>query len=122
MKIKKLNGCRNIIAGDGSRLREILNPRKHQVQIGYSLAWARVPPGRETAPHSLRYSEVYYILKGRGSMRIDRRRQNVQGQDTVYIPPGAVQSIRNTGSVDLEFLCIVSPAWEPSCEKIQKKR
>lgn len=122
MKIRKLNECRRITAADGSILREILNPKKQNVRAGYSLAWARVKPRNETIPHALQYSEVYFILKGRGLMRIDRREYKVRGRDTVYIPPRAVQSIKNIGAVDLEFLCIVSPAWEPSCEKIQKKR
>jgi mannose-6-phosphate isomerase-like protein (cupin superfamily) len=118
MKLTKLNDCHAFTAGDGSWLREILNPRKHKVRTGYSLAWARVKPGQETAPHSLKYSEVYYILKGRGIMRFIRGKQNVRTHDTIYLPPGAVQSIKNIGTVDLEFLCIVSPAWKPSCENI----
>jgi mannose-6-phosphate isomerase-like protein (cupin superfamily) len=120
MEIISLNDCRRFTAGDGSVLREILNPRKQSIRTGYSLAWARVRPGRETIPHTLKYSEVYFILKGRGRMRINNRVKKVCGRDSVYIPPRAVQSIKNTGRSDLEFLCIVSPAWEPSCEKIIK--
>ena len=33
----------------------------------------------------------------------------VNSGDVVLIPPGARQRIRNTGSVDLEFLAICSP-------------
>ena len=122
MDILKLKDCRLFIAGDGSSLREILNPRKHNIRAGYSLAWARVKPQRETIPHTLKYSEVYFILKGRGLMRIDSQTKTVRSRDTVYIPPRAVQSIRNTSRSDLEFLCIVSPAWEPACEKIMRKK
>jgi len=102
-------------------LREILNPRKRNIRAGYSLAWARIKSHRETIPHTLKYSEVYFILKGRGVMRINNRMKKFRGQDTIYIPPRAVQSIKNTGRSDLEFLCIVSPAWKPACEKIIRK-
>jgi mannose-6-phosphate isomerase-like protein (cupin superfamily) len=121
MGIIRLNKLRRFTAGDGSSLREILNPRRQKIRTSYSLAWARVKPGRATTLHALKYSEVYYILKGRGLIRIDNRTIAVRSRDTVYISPRAVQSIKNTGRSDLEFLCIVSPAWEPACEKIIRK-
>jgi len=36
----------------------------------------------------------------------------------VYIPPLSTQYIRNTGSDDLKFLCIVDPAWREQDEEI----
>jgi mannose-6-phosphate isomerase-like protein (cupin superfamily) len=118
MLVKNLRKCRLFIAGDDSRLREILSPRKTRLNLGYSLAWAKVRPGRSTLPHTLRYSEVYYILRGRGMVHVDRRRRSVKTGDTVYIPPRAVQWIRNSSTIALEFLCIVDPAWEPRCERL----
>jgi mannose-6-phosphate isomerase-like protein (cupin superfamily) len=44
-------------------------------------------------------------------MYIGRERRNVSSGCAVYIPPKAVQCIRNTGKKDLAFLCIVDPAW-----------
>ena len=49
-------------------------------------------------------------------MHIDREEHNVSTQCAVYIPPGATQFIENTGNTDLEFLCIVDPAWQESDE------
>lgn len=119
MGIIRLKAGRLITACDGSRLREILNPKKNRCfKIRYSLAWAIVHPGQKTVPHKLKYSEVYFILKGKGKMYINRKKSTVKARDTVYIPPRATQHIENIGRTDLEFLCIVSPAWEPSCEKI----
>lgn len=54
-------------------------------------------------------------------MHINREKTMVKARDTVYIPPRSIQHIENVGRSDLEFLCIVSPAWEPSCEKIIRK-
>ena len=45
-------------------------------------------------------------------MIIDSEMQSVQPGDTVYIPPQAVQCIKNTGTSDLVFLCMVDPAWK----------
>ncbi len=118
MHIKHLVDCAQFIAGDRSKLREILNPRKEKLKINYSLAWAKVEPGKKTLPHRLRYSEVYYILTGRGIMHINKKKKPVRKNDTVYIPPNSIQWIENCGKKALEFLCIVDPAWHPGCEKI----
>ncbi len=111
MFIKRLKECPEFTAGDGCDLREILHPAKARLKLGYSLAYARVKPGRITAKHSLKSSEVYYILDGSGIMYIDREARKVSTGCTVYIPPKAVQCIRNTGKKTLTFLCIVDPAW-----------
>jgi len=118
MIAKTLRSCKLFTAGDKSTLREILNPRKERLRIRYSLAWASVRPRHKTIPHRLRYSEVYYILKGTGIMHVNRRRRKVKSNDTIYIPPNAVQWIGNTGRTSLHFLCIVDPAWEMKCERV----
>ena len=51
-------------------------------------------------------------------MHIDDETTEVSPGDTIYIPPQAVQWIENTGSDDLEFLCIVDPAWQPNAEEL----
>ena len=112
MDIIKLLDCPEFIAGDNTILREILHPAKTSLSLGYSLAHARVPAGKTSFRHALKSSEVYYILEGKGEMMIDSESQAVQPGDTVYIPPQAVQCIKNTGTSDLVFLCMVDPAWK----------
>ena len=120
MLVRKLSEIASFVAGDGSTLREIIHPDKHAVKLGYSLAWATVE--KETYPHTLRHGEVYHIIKGQGKMHINNEVRKVVATDTVYIPPGAVQFIENTGETELEFLCIVDPAWQPEIESITKSR
>ena len=64
MYIKNLNTCKEITSGDNCRLREILNPLRDGLSVGYSLAHASVGPGETTFKHTLTSSEVYYILSG----------------------------------------------------------
>jgi len=118
MYIADLDKCAEFVAGDDTRLRELLHPAKAQLDIRYSLAHALVAPGQTTFPHRLKTSEVYYILEGQGRMKIDHEESEVKSGQAVYIPPGAVQSIRNTADVDLKFLCIVDPAWRAEDEEI----
>ncbi|MGB3479208.1 MAG: cupin domain-containing protein [bacterium] len=118
MYVKHLLDCSEFVAGDNSLLREILNPRKEDISIHYSLAWAYVKPGEKTLVHELKVSEVYFILKGKGTMHINNEKKNIDKGNTIYIPPNAAQFIENTGEENLEFLCIVDPAWQPEVEQV----
>jgi mannose-6-phosphate isomerase-like protein (cupin superfamily) len=115
---KDLKGCKEIIAGDNSIIRELLNPLKDDIITSYSLAHAKVKPGEITYAHKLKSSEVYYLLEGEGEMYIDSEKEKVLAGQVIYIPPNSVQRIKNTGMKDLVFLCIVDPAWKPEDEEV----
>lgn len=121
MFFRRLQDRESITALDDTTVREILNPRNESqpLILNYSLAHAIVKSGEKSLPHKFHESsEVYYILKGSGLMHIDEEIAEVVPGDTVYIPPQAVQWIENTGSDNLEFLCIVDPAWQPNAEDL----
>lgn len=122
MFVKHLKDCPEIIAGDNTKLREIFNPLKSlDLKVNYSLAYAEVLSGETTFPHSLKSTEVYYVLSGQGEMHIDDEISKVEQNDTVYIPPQAVQFIKNIGTDPLRFLCFVDPAWKMEDEIILNK-
>ena len=116
MLVQKLNACAEFMAGDSTHLRELLHPDKQELALRYSLAHATLPVGQTSLPHSLKTSEVYYILSGSGEMHIDDETQVVEPGDAVYIPPNARQFIHNCGSEPLVFICIVDPAWHQKDE------
>lgn len=118
MLVQKLDACAEFIAGDGTRLRELLHPDKQPIALRYSLAHAVLPVGEISQPHSLKTSEVYYILSGRGEMHIDDQSQLVEPGDAVYIPPNTRQFIRSCGDEPLVFICIVDPAWRQEDETV----
>jgi len=118
MHIVKLNHCPEFIAGDDTKLREILHPDKAALDLRYSLAHAELDPGKTSYPHSLKTSEIYFILEGRGEMHIDSESHILEAGDTVYIPPNAKQYISNIGDITLKFICIVDPAWREEDETI----
>ncbi len=118
MFIKKLTECPEFIAGDKTILRETLHPAKADLSITYSLAHAILKPKGKSQPHSLKTSEVYYILQGSGKMHINDEAALVGADDTVYIPPHSIQYIENIGKTDLKFLCIVDPAWKIEDEEV----
>lgn len=118
MLIRSLQDCDEFMAGDGTRLRELLHPDQQDIALRYSLAHAIVPVGQTSLPHSLTTSEVYYILSGEGEMSIEGDRQLVKSGDAVYIPPNAKQFIRNIADEPLIFICIVDPAWRKQDETV----
>ncbi|MFC1576886.1 cupin domain-containing protein [Candidatus Omnitrophota bacterium] len=120
MFIRKLQDRGEFISGDGAALREFLNPAKEKLDLRYSLAHAKVEPGRKTKLHKLTVSEVYYIIGGKGVMYIDNESEEVSAGCMVYIPPDSKQCIENTGDRDLTFICIVDPAWKPEHEEVYK--
>ncbi|MCX6835670.1 MAG: cupin domain-containing protein [candidate division Zixibacteria bacterium] len=119
MRIRHLNDCPEIIAGDFTRLRELLHPDRNYPFCGrYSFAHAIVDVGQASTRHRLKSGEVYYILAGQGTMHVDGDSAPVGPGDVVEIPPGSVQWIENVGPDDLAFLCIVDPAWRAEDEEI----
>ena len=118
MLIKRLKDCREITAGDRTRLRELLHPGRDAAAIRYSLACAWLAAGKRSQAHALATAEVYYLIRGSGVMHVGDESADVSAGDAVYIPAGATQWLENTGRDEIEFICIVDPAWRPEDEEI----
>jgi mannose-6-phosphate isomerase-like protein (cupin superfamily) len=117
MLVKRLKNCAEITAGDRTRLRELLHPDHDPAEMRYSLACAWLAPGARSRTHRLKTAEVYYLVRGTGTMHIGEEAAEVMAGDAVYIPPGSVQWFENAGKDEIEFLCIVDPAWRPDDEE-----
>lgn len=76
-----------------------------------SIVRARVKTGVTTQAHSLEgVSERYLIISGSGQVYIEGLGSlAVCPGDLVFIPPGAIQYIENTGHDDLIFYAICTP-------------
>jgi mannose-6-phosphate isomerase-like protein (cupin superfamily) len=97
---------------DGSIIRSLLDRTNAPVQ-NQSLAEATVPPGRETTPHQhLRSEEFYYVIEGRGLMRIDEEEREVRVGDAILIPAGARHGLFNPGESPLRILCCCAPPYD----------
>ncbi len=119
MIISDLDKCQVIQGSEGTKIKQIFHPHNTMLGIGYSIAQCTVEPGKKSQPHRMKSSEIYYILKGRGIIHSDDESSDIAENQAAYIPPASRQFIENTGSVDLEFLCIVEPAWKQEDEIIE---
>jgi len=115
---KKLPAITEFVAGDKTHLKEVLHPKNDNINLNFSLAHAKIKVGASSLPHQLLHSETYFFLNGTGQMFIGNERCEVEKGDTVYVPPKTDQYVKNTGSEDLIFLCIVSPPWSEETEDI----
>jgi len=118
MFYKNKNSQIEFEAGDLTKLKELVHPLKDNVNIGYSLAEARLCPGESSLSHRLSSTELYYILDGFGEIFIDEVSQKISKGDVVLVPANADQFVKNTGHTDLVFLCIVEPYWKEQDEEI----
>jgi mannose-6-phosphate isomerase-like protein (cupin superfamily) len=112
MDIQNIGRVSAFTTKDGSEIRELLAHRNSCIR-NQTLAEARLPAGGSTAPHHhVKTEEIYYILEGRGLMRIGRETAAVAPGDAIAIPPGAAHQITNTGAELLKFLCCCAPGYE----------
>ena len=117
-----LRQCPEFVAGDHTRLRELLHPAKASLALGYSVAHGILDPGQQSLWHRLKSSEVYYFIAGRGVMKVEAESLAVEAGSVIYVPPGATQALENNGADPIEFLCLVDPAWTAADEVIVDSR
>ncbi|MFA5054900.1 MAG: cupin domain-containing protein [Dehalococcoidia bacterium] len=111
MEIVNRKDAAPFVTKDASEIREILAPRNSSIER-QSLAEARVLSGKSTEEHiHPNTEEIYYILEGKGRMRIEGEERDVVHGDGIAILPGMRHKVWNTGKSDLVFLCCCVPAY-----------
>jgi mannose-6-phosphate isomerase-like protein (cupin superfamily) len=112
MDVTNVDRVEPFITKDGSEIRELLAYRNSVIRQ-QSLAEARLKPGMSTAPHyHPKTEEIYFVLRGSGSMRIGDETREVSVGDAIAIPPGEIHQLTNTGHTDLHILCCCAPPYE----------
>ncbi len=92
-------------------IREILNSA---ADPKVSIAQARIEPGVTTAWHAVLNTEERFIVRaGSGEVEIgDAVAEPIAAGDTVLIPAGMKQRVRNNGNHDLILDCVCTPRFE----------
>jgi quercetin dioxygenase-like cupin family protein len=66
-----------------------------------------VSPGGHTPLHTHPYEHEIFFHDGDGEVEYEGKTCPVSAGYVSYVPPGAKHQIRNTGSKDLIFICVV---------------
>jgi len=106
VKVASLDAAPAFTTADGSTIRELWHTDAQ------SLAEASLEVGQATARHYHAASEeIYFVLKGSGTLEVDGETRTVRPGDAVLIPPGAWHTLENTGTSELRILCACSPPY-----------
>jgi mannose-6-phosphate isomerase-like protein (cupin superfamily) len=73
-----------------------------------TLGVARLPSGGELPAHHHAQPEVYFVLDGIGTVTIDGSSRPLSPGAGVFIPGGAVHSVRSTGATDLRVAYVLA--------------
>ena len=116
MSLRKNSEINSIQGNEGTSIKQYFHPHNTLNGINYSVAQFTLESGKKSKLHKMKSSEIYYILEGSGEILIDDESFHVEKDDSVYVPPNSKQFIKNSGSGNLRFLCIVEPAWKADDE------
>ena len=106
MRVTSLERVEAFVTKDGSTVREL-----HHTEL-QSLAEATLEPSEATERHYHReMEEIYFVVKGSGTMEVDGETQTVRPGDAVLIPAGAWHQLENNGSSELRILCCCAPPY-----------
>ena len=82
----------------------------------------RESAGEKITPESPAFRSTYQLGYAKvapmnmSSVKINDKTYKLEKDDSAYVPANSKQFIKNTGTDDLRFLCIVEPAWKADDE------
>ncbi len=96
---------------DRSTIRELMHPARHAASA-VSFAEATVEAGNTTVMHFHRNSEeIYHVTEGAGTMRLGAAKFDIYQGDTIFIAPGMLHNVTNTGRDALKIICVSNPPY-----------
>ncbi len=99
------------VTRDGSLIRELVHPERGGPP-NLSVAEAVIAPGQATRPHYHTDSnEVYYVLSGKGVVRIGEKSEFAEAGACLFIPARAVHAARCDSDAALVILCLSAPPY-----------
>ncbi len=105
IEIKKLPEIPNIC---NQVLREVWKSKD------VSIAHVKMVPGNISLLHKhVLFTELYYILNGKGILFVDNEEFMVAEDTLVEIPPGVSHKLKNVGEFTLSHLVISNPPFNP---------
>jgi len=105
-----------VVNKTGERVYEMIGrPDALGGSSAHSFGHVVIPPGCSSRPHFHPIAEeTYYILAGDARMVVDGNDHILKPGDAILIMPPERHQIFSTGAVDLEFIVVCAPAWEPT--------
>ena len=116
MIVKKIEEIEAVTGQEGTQIKQIFSPSEIDNSIRYSIAHCTINPGNSSKPHTMKTSEMYYIMQGNGVMHVGEEQKKVKQNDVIFVTPMSRQFLKNDGETPLVAVCIVDPAWKQEDE------
>ena len=87
MIVKKIEEIEAFTGQEGTQIKQIFSPSEIDNSIRYSIAHCTINPGNNSKPHTMKTSEMYYIMQGNGVMHVDEEQKQVTRNDIIFVPP-----------------------------------
>ena len=84
--------------------------REHGGGVDVSFFLNHTPSGRSVSDHRHRYGEVFVLLDGEATFRVDGTELTAHGGQVVVVPAGAMHAFANSGDGTLEMISIHAAA------------
>ena len=104
MNIKKIKDLEAFSGQEGTQIRQIFSPIDTNNTIRYSIAHCTINPGKSSIPHTMKTSEMYYIMQGNGIIHVGEEQKQVKQNDVIFVPPMSKQFLENNGDVQFCLL------------------
>lgn len=110
--LRRASDAKPFRARDGAVVYELFRPGNSKIK-NMGIAFGTLETLEKARPHFHKISEeIYYILSGRGKVRVGDLKLKIGPGDTIYIPIKKVHGLENTSpSRILKVLAISSPAY-----------
>jgi mannose-6-phosphate isomerase-like protein (cupin superfamily) len=94
----------------------LLIGRANDSSRNISIQISDIPVNSQQPPHRHEPEQCYYIIKGKGLMKIENEEKVVGPGDAIHIPANKEHGIRNIGNEILEYLTANAPAFASDYE------
>ena len=99
-------------ARDGAVVYE-LDSHEERIQNGVAFAYGTLSPKRKALKHFHRISdEIYYIISGKGNIKLGDSIYSVKKGSVVYVPVNILHGLENVAEEELEVLCLSIPPYQ----------
>jgi uncharacterized protein YjlB len=94
------------------------DPESECLQTMWKCWITTVPAGVKIEPHAHKdHEQIYYIIKGSGTIIIGEEKAKVKAGDCIYLPTDMPHSFINDGDEETEIFCVGANIFRPWINK-----
>jgi len=99
------------------------DPESECLQAMWKCWLTTVPPGVELKPHvHENHEQIYYIIKGSGTILVGEEKAKVKEGDCIYLPSDIPHGFTNDGKEEVEIFCVGANIFRPWMSKSVREK